>query len=156
MWLWLWIRVELCIRGWSVFVIQLMWPSDSIWQHISGSTLAQVKLVALRHQAIIWTNVDLLLSEIPISMPQWSMVPGQHCFRLWLVASLAPSHYLNQCWLIINWTRRNKYQWKLIKIQFFSFDKMHLKMTAKRQDFLFRPQCALIKKLPRWLRARMQ
>ena len=22
-----------------------------------------------------------------------------------------PSHYLNQCWFIINWTRRNKLQW---------------------------------------------
>ena len=24
---------------------------------------------------------------------------------------LSPSHYLNQCWLIVNWTLRNKLQW---------------------------------------------
>ena len=27
-----------------------------------------------------------------------------HWFRLWLVTCVAPSHYLNQCWLIVNWT----------------------------------------------------
>ena len=34
-----------------------LWPSDAIWWHRSGSTLAQV--IAWRHQAITWTNVDL-------------------------------------------------------------------------------------------------
>ena len=37
----------------------------------------------------------------------------QHWFRYWLVAWSAPSHYLNQCWNIINWTPRNKLQWNL-------------------------------------------
>ena len=36
---------------------------------------------------------------------------GQHWFRLWLVAYSAPSHYLNQCWIIVNWTLRNTLQW---------------------------------------------
>ena len=36
-----------------------LWPSDTIWQHRSGSTLVQVMVVAWRHQAITWTNVDL-------------------------------------------------------------------------------------------------
>ena len=35
---------------------------------------------------------------------------GQHWFRYWLVAYLAPSHYLNQCWVLVNWTLRNKLQ----------------------------------------------
>ena len=34
-----------------------LWPSDAIWWHRSGSTLAQV--MACWHQAITWTNVDL-------------------------------------------------------------------------------------------------
>ena len=38
---------------------------------------------------------------------------GQHWFRQWLVAYSAPSHYLNQCWVIVNWTHRNKLQWNL-------------------------------------------
>ena len=24
-----------------------------------------------------------------------------------------PSHYLNQCWVIVNWTLRNKFQWNI-------------------------------------------
>ena len=30
-----------------------------------------------------------------------------------MVAWSAPSHYLNQCWNIVNWTLRNKLQWDL-------------------------------------------
>ena len=36
---------------------------------------------------------------------------GQHWFRLWRVACSVPSHYLNQCLVIVNWTLRNKLQW---------------------------------------------
>ena len=35
----------------------------------------------------------------------------QHWFMKWLVACSAPSHYLNQCCLVVNWTLRNKPQW---------------------------------------------
>ena len=35
-----------------------LWPSDTLWRQRSGSTLAQVMVVAWRHQAITWTNVD--------------------------------------------------------------------------------------------------
>ena len=35
----------------------------------------------------------------------------QHWFRQWLVAWSVPSHCLNQCWGIVNWTLRNKLQW---------------------------------------------
>ena len=34
-----------------------------------------------------------------------------HWIRWWLVACSAPSYYLNQCWLIVNWTPGNKCQW---------------------------------------------
>ena len=36
---------------------------------------------------------------------------GQYWFRSWLVAYLAPGHYLNERWVIVNWTLRNKFQW---------------------------------------------
>ena len=36
---------------------------------------------------------------------------GQHWFRWWFVAFSAPSHYLNQYWVIFNWALRNKLQW---------------------------------------------
>ena len=37
-----------------------------------------------------------------LSHPQWV---DKHCTK--------PSHYLNQCWLIVNWTPGNKFQWNL-------------------------------------------
>ena len=36
---------------------------------------------------------------------------GQHWFRKWLVVYSAPSYYLNQCWVNVNWTLRNKLKW---------------------------------------------
>ena len=50
----------------TVWMFNSLWPSDTIWPHKSGSTLAQVMACCLT----------------------------------------APSHYLNQCWLIIS-----KVQW---------------------------------------------
>ena len=35
---------------------------------------------------------------------------SQHWLRKWLIAYSAPSHYLNQCWVIVTWTHRNKLQ----------------------------------------------
>ena len=46
----------------TVALFNSLWPSDAIWQHRSGSTLAQIMACCLT----------------------------------------APSHYLNQCWLIIS------------------------------------------------------
>ena len=43
-------------------------------------------------------------------MRQWS---SNHWSRKWLVAWSAPSHYLNQCWDIVNWILRNKLQWNI-------------------------------------------
>ena len=49
----------------------------------------------------------------------------------------APSHYLNKCWHIVNWTLRNKLQWNFIEILRFSFKKMHLKVSSAK----WRPFC---------------
>ena len=38
---------------------------------------------------------------------------GQHWFIWWLVAYSTTSHYLNQCWVIINWILRNKLHWNV-------------------------------------------
>ena len=54
----------------------------------------------------------------------------------------APSHYLYQCWIIVNWTLRNKLQWNLNKnsnifIQENAFESVVCETTA----ILSRPQC---------------
>ena len=52
-----------------------------------------------------------LVNRGPVGIHQWlcHIYAGPHWFRL--VAYSAPSHYLNQCWVIANWTPRNKLQW---------------------------------------------
>ena len=59
-----------------------------------------------------------------------------------LVACPAPSHYLNQCWNIVNWTLRNKFQrnfnrYSYIFIQENAFENVVWKMVA----ILAPPQC---------------
>ena len=49
-----------------------------------------------------WTSGHICLSE-----------QSHFWIRQRLVTRSAPSHYLNQCWLIVVWILRNKGQWKL-------------------------------------------
>ena len=64
------------------------------------------------------------------------------CMRQWIRSTLVqiiacrffvPNHYLNQCWIIVNWTLRNKLQRNSIKIQNLSFMKMHLKISSVKR-----------------------
>ena len=49
----------------------------------------------------------------------------------------APSHYLNQCWLV-NWNLGNNFQGNSnIEIQTFRFKKIHVKMSSAK----WRPTC---------------
>ena len=63
----------------------------------------------------------------PLPPPPASLVPHicgsewcQHCLRKLLIACSAPSHYLNQCWVLVNWKLRNKLQWNFNQIYFFA------------------------------------
>ena len=77
------------------------------------------------------------LTDLPLMPHVCVSESGQHWFRYGLVAYLAPSHYLNQCWVIVNWTPENKFQWNLNRN--FSFEKMHLKLLfAKMAAILSR------------------
>ena len=63
---------------------------------------------------------------------------GQHWFRQWFVAFSVPSHYLNQCSVIVNWTQRNTLQWNFnLNTAGFSFAKMHLNISSAKK----RPAC---------------
>ena len=53
------------------------------------------------------------LTNLPVVTHICISESGQHWLREWLVAYSAPSHCLNQCWIIVNWTLRNKRQWNL-------------------------------------------
>ena len=59
-----------------------------------------------------WVNIiaaDALLTHLPL-VPHRCIRELTHLWW-WLVAWSTPSHYLNQCWHIVNWTLRNKLQW---------------------------------------------
>ena len=45
---------------------------------------------------------------------------------------MAPSHYLNQCWNIVNWTLRTNFSEILIETVRFSFEKMRLKVSSAK------------------------
>ena len=58
---------------------------------------------------------------------------NHHWFRWWLATWPAPSHYLNQCWIIVNWTLGHKLQWKSqSKLTHFHSRKSILKMTSRK------------------------
>ena len=60
----------------------------------------------------------------------------QHWLRSWLAAYSAPSHYLNQSWVIVNWTLRNKLNRNFNQNIKFSFTKMHrIVSSAKWRQF---------------------
>ena len=59
-----------------------------------------------------------------------------HWFRYWLVTWLAPSHFLTQCWFIVNWTIRNNLKKNFNQITTIFIQENALKMSAK-----FWPNC---------------
>ena len=60
-------------------------------------------------------------------MCQWT---GSVLVQIMACRLLAPSHYLNQCWVIVNWTIRNKLQWNFNQNTKFAFTKMYLKISS--------------------------
>ena len=65
-----------------------------------------------------------------------------HWFRKWLVASFMPSHYLNQCSDIVDWTPRNNLQWNLGRnSSIFIQESVFGNVVCKMASILSRPQC---------------
>ena len=67
---------------------------------------------------------------------------SHHWFRQWLVAWQVPSHYLNQCRNIVNWTLGNKFQWNFHQNMtiFFKENKFE-NVIWKMSAILSWPQC---------------
>ena len=106
--------------------INSLWPGDTIWQHWSVSILAQVMACCLmapsHHHIQCWFVMSSVqwhqshyLSQISLKSPRgpWvnSLGPSDAIWhwRSWSTlvqvmacCLMAPSHYLNQCWLIIS------------------------------------------------------
>ena len=62
-------------------------------------------------------------------------------FILWLVTWSVPSHYLNQCWNIANWTLRNKLQWNFDKNSYIFIQENAFENFCKTAAILSWPRC---------------
>ena len=72
-------------------------------------------------------------------MRQWTY---DHWFRYWLVAWMAPSHFMNQWWTIVNLTLRNKLQWNTNrKLHIFIKENAFENVVCQSGSHLARPQC---------------
>ena len=59
-----------------------------------------------------------------------------------LILTTAPSHYLNQCWNIVNWIPRSKFQWKLPWNSYiFIQEKSYWKFRLQKGGISSRPHC---------------
>ena len=54
---------------------------------------------------------DIFVGEARFSVGCIQYAGKLSLVQIWLVACSAPSHYLNQCWNIVNCTHGNKLQW---------------------------------------------
>ena len=76
--------------------------------------------------------ISLRLSDAYVCI---SKLTDHHWFRQWFVTWPVPSHYLNQCWNIVNYTRKNKLQWNFNRNQYIfvqenAFENAEWKMAA--------------------------
>ena len=125
------------------------------WKPKAAQSVVKVLYHLSSHTLMFW-NWSILKSLRPSDtyMRQWS---HHHWFRWWLVAWSAPSHYLNQCWSIVNRTLRNKHQWNFNRnsstfIQENALENVVCEMAAT----LFQPQCvkktiSILQLLTNWL-----
>ena len=102
-----------------------------IWDYNSKHNCASYVMICIP------PHVCSILNHIPLVPHICVSESGQYWLRWWLVAYSAPSHHKNQCWVIVNWTLRNKFQWNVLKIQNFPFMNMHLKISS----VTWRPFC---------------
>ena len=120
-----------------VSVISLR-PSDAIWRHRSGSTLAKVKLVAWWHQANTWTNVDwssvkssdIHIRAISQEMPQPSIPKmGLKITYLKFHSNFSGANEL-KAWYLLSTKPLLKPMLSSCQLDKFPYQTIHLKMTS--------------------------
>ena len=105
------------------------------WFYKPKQTISN-SFVGLCIMTINYVNNEMLLLQCPSRTIVTMMtvedgvksqitISTDHCFRLWLVACLAPSHYLNWCWMIVKIDHC-----KISVIP--EMNKMHLNMSSAK------------------------
>ena len=84
------------------------------------------------------------LSSFP-GITHWGRETHTCVGKLTIIASdngLSPSHYLNQCWNIVNWTLGNKLQWNFNGNSYIFIQENALEnVVCEMASILSRPQC---------------
>ena len=70
-------------------------------------SIKQVNIMAadVLVSCISMISVAMVLTHLPLVLHACVSESTQHWFRQWLVTYSAPSNYLNQCWVIVNWNK---------------------------------------------------
>ena len=71
---------------------------------------------------------------------EWCIYASVYWFRQWLVTWLAPSHYLNQCYNIVNWILGNKLQWNFNQNQYIFIQENAFENVCKLASISSPPQ----------------
>ena len=107
-----------------------------------------------RPQWVNWTNADQV-TRCHMVLTHWGRVTHICVGNLTIIGSdnglspCPPSHYLNQCWNIINWTLRNKLQWNFNpNANIFIQENPLENVVRKKAAILSRPQCV---NMPQWV-----
>ena len=97
--------------------LRLRWKghhyTENVWKFIFFNEICCILIqISLKFQ---WVNKIGTYCEEDLT--HWGgvmyiCISNHHCVRQWLVAWMTPSHYLTWWWNAVNWTLRNKLQWK--------------------------------------------
>ena len=104
------ISLPSCKVRWKV------WTCKILLVGFLTSVLLKCSLMSALSLCSIWVcmlsdDPIFLLTHLPLVPHICISESGWHWFRKCLVVYSAPSHYLKQCWNIVDWTLRNKLQW---------------------------------------------
>ena len=107
-----------------------------IWHHRSWSSLAGI-ISCMRP-----TN-ERRRYIVTSSLIGWAHTQNDPCqvMACWLLAYLVPSHYLNQCWHIVNWILRKKLQWNAYQNSSSFIQEDAFKNIAKGRPFCAASMC---------------
>ena len=89
------------------------------WNVIFPGPFANSKYAVLWRVAPWWIDYQVwdMSTHLPLAPHICFSKLGQDWFRLRFVTCSVPNHYLNQHWLLVNWTIRNKFQWNLNQLR---------------------------------------
>ena len=116
------------------------WGHANTWlwgtTHSITCTLMLVTLIA-RFMGPTWGPSGADRTQVGPMLVPWTLLSGKGKMRL------MPSHYLNQCWHIVDWTIRNRSVKSEISIEIhtLSSKKMHLKMLQNGSHFVSISMC---------------